>query len=361
MFNLGKDLRDRDVEQVRSVLADRVAGLEESFDGAVTFGLTARNRSHVAYLLARMTDWLDQGLGVGFHAYVDRRTKNSFEVEHIWADHFERHTDEFDNPFTFAEKRNKFGDLLLLPKSFNASYGDKSYEAKLPHYFGQNSLARSLSPTAYEHNPTFLALISRTGLPFKAYPDTFQSADIDERQALYRAICDQVWDAEQLGLGGGTAAGHVRDWYVSFGHGDQRHWDDARAYGFVSAGGGRWYSQTLNGPKPGDRIFAYIAGVGYVGAGTVLDTARPARELVVSPVQGGEPTLLRQLPVKASDMWHDEGHVDLQEYALPISWLATRDIAAAIKEPGLFANQHIACRLRHDPTLGLLIERFGLT
>jgi len=31
MFNLAEDLRDRDAEEVRAVLADRVAGLEETF------------------------------------------------------------------------------------------------------------------------------------------------------------------------------------------------------------------------------------------------------------------------------------------------------------------------------------------
>ncbi|GAG76125.1 unnamed protein product, partial [marine sediment metagenome] len=31
-----------------------------------------------------------------------------------------------------------WGGLLLLPKSFNGSYGDLPYESKLEHYYGQN-------------------------------------------------------------------------------------------------------------------------------------------------------------------------------------------------------------------------------
>ena len=50
--------------------------------------------------------------------------KARYEVEHIWANHPERHTDEFAHPSDFAEHRNRIGGLLLLPKSFNASYGD---------------------------------------------------------------------------------------------------------------------------------------------------------------------------------------------------------------------------------------------
>ncbi len=37
-----------------------------------------------------------------------------------------------------------------------------------------------------------------------------------------------------------------RDWYVSLGVGPMRDWEDCRKYGFISAGGGKWYSNTLN-------------------------------------------------------------------------------------------------------------------
>ena len=60
---------------------------------------------------------------------------------------------------TPASSRNTeiaIGDLLLLPKSFNASYGDLPYEEKLVHYDSQNLLARSLNANAYDHNPGFL-------------------------------------------------------------------------------------------------------------------------------------------------------------------------------------------------------------
>lgn len=206
MFNLAKDVRNRDLDELRDVLADRVADLPESFHGAMTFRLTQRNRSHIHYLLARMTAWMEDecGTGSGFAAYVDRNRKKPFEVEHIWADKYERHTDEFDNPHDFADHRDRFGDLLLLPKDFNASYGDKSYLEKLPHYFGQNLLAASLAPLAYKNNPSFERFIEKTGLPFQPYPRGFTKSDVDERQDLYRQVCDQVWSPDSLGLGGGT-------------------------------------------------------------------------------------------------------------------------------------------------------------
>jgi hypothetical protein len=41
---------------------------------------------------------------------------------------------------------------------------------------------------------------------------------------------------------------------VSYGGNPARVWDKARQHGFVSAGGGTWYSQTLKLLSPGDRV-----------------------------------------------------------------------------------------------------------
>jgi len=46
--------------------------------------------------------------------------------------------------------------------------------------------------------------------------------------------------------GGSKEAWNEQDWYVSFGEEfGFRTWEDARKYGFVSAGGGDWFSKTL--------------------------------------------------------------------------------------------------------------------
>jgi hypothetical protein len=118
-------------------------------------------------------------------------------VEHIWADHPERHADEFSHPSDFAEHRNRIGGLLLLPKSFNASYGDLPYEEKLKHYRTQNLLAHSLHPDCYSHNPGFLRFVNEASLPFKAR-STFKTVDIEERGQLYRMLAEQVWDPSAL-------------------------------------------------------------------------------------------------------------------------------------------------------------------
>lgn len=62
------------------------------------------------------------------------------------------------------------------------------------------------------------------------------------------------------------SAGDTEPWngefYVSFGDATSRNWDDARRYGYISAGGGSWYSQTLKMLSPGDRVWVNIPKTG---------------------------------------------------------------------------------------------------
>lgn len=207
IFNLARDVRNKDLDALKEMLADRIADLDESFEGVTNFSITQRNVSHIRYLLARMTAWIEDecGNGVGFAEYVNRQRKDPFEVEHIWADRYDRHKDEFSNPHDFADHRNQFGGLLLLPKSFNQSYGAMAYKDKLGPYIRHNILAKSLNPQAYENNPKFVDFKKKARLPFRCHHE-FKKSDIEERQRLYRLICEQVWNPERLGLGGGSSA-----------------------------------------------------------------------------------------------------------------------------------------------------------
>jgi hypothetical protein len=64
----------------------------------------------------------------------------------------------------FDRSRNRFGGLLLLHRSDNASYRDEPYGAKVEYYRGQNLLAASLHPTTHTRNPAFSRFLRNTSL-----------------------------------------------------------------------------------------------------------------------------------------------------------------------------------------------------
>ena len=184
--------------ELTDLLTKRLASQEETFRVAKPFKLNVINRPRIHHLLARMTDYLEtcSAQPSRYSEYM-QRGKNGYEVEHIWADKYELHKDEFKHQNDFTEYRNHFGGLLLLPKKINASLGGKPYSYKQKQYIQENLLAQSLHQDAYKNNPGFLQFIKKSGLAFQAHPE-FKRADLDARQKLYGELAEQIWDPEQL-------------------------------------------------------------------------------------------------------------------------------------------------------------------
>lgn len=171
---------------------------KETFDSDADLYVHQQNRGQLHKILARITDHVTTQSGQASN-YVELTggTGVKYEVEHIWANHPERHTDEFVQETDFARHRNRIGGLLLLPKQHNGSYNDDTYEQKRPRYFSQNLLAASLDPQAYVKNPGFVRFVRSSGLAFCPY-DAFTATSVTERGDLYRAIAKQVWNPEDL-------------------------------------------------------------------------------------------------------------------------------------------------------------------
>ena len=199
MFVVMRDIRRKDPSQLVDFLYDRLQAEKESFQTNDRFHLTKMNRNVMMEVLGRITDYIERESGYPsrFVEYVGGTGKKRYEVEHVWAAKPERFADEFPHEADFYEYRNRIGGLLLLPKSFNASYGALPYEEKLEHYNSQNLLARTLHPQCYERNPGFLAFVEQSGLGFRPH-EHFRRADLDERQILYAQVAERIWNPEQL-------------------------------------------------------------------------------------------------------------------------------------------------------------------
>jgi hypothetical protein len=132
------------------------------------------------------------------------------------------------------------------------------------------------------------------------------------------------------------------EFYVSFGPTGTRSWEDARRYGFISAGGGTWYSQTLKLLSPGDRVWVKIPKRGYVGVGRVTEPMCAAKEFVVRTPSGARPALD---VLEHADLYKPNADdPEMTEYFVGVSWFDTVSEADAIDEVGLFGNQNTVCQ-----------------
>lgn len=198
MFVVMRDIQGKSAIELAAILHQKLDAETEVFASNDRLRLHQQNYNAIKQFLARITDHLERQSAIAsrYIEYISNGN-NRYEIEHIWANKPERHADEFSSKEDFFEYRNRIGGLLLLPKSFNASYGDLPYTEKLPHYYGQNILAQSLNPQCYDHNPGFLAYKERSNLPFQPYEE-FKKADLEARQKLYQKIAEEIWNPERL-------------------------------------------------------------------------------------------------------------------------------------------------------------------
>ena len=132
------------------------------------------------------------------------------------------------------------------------------------------------------------------------------------------------------------------EYYVSFGDLSSRSWEDARRFGFISAGGGSWYSQTLKLLSPGDRVWVKIPKTGYVGVGRVEETVRPVNEFKLQTPTGERPALD---VLRHADLYRPNADdPEKTEYFVRVTWLDAVPESKAVNEVGLFGNQNTVCQ-----------------
>jgi hypothetical protein len=129
------------------------------------------------------------------------------------------------------------------------------------------------------------------------------------------------------------------EYYANFGHSESRSWPEAVKYGFISAGGGSWYANTLKILNPGDRIWVKAPKYGFVGVGRVAGNSQPFASFRLN----GEVPATEALK---GGHYHREFINDPEkcEYFVPVRWLQTVSLEEGVQETGLFGTTNTVCR-----------------
>lgn len=127
------------------------------------------------------------------------------------------------------------------------------------------------------------------------------------------------------------------EFYVSFGAGQTRRWDEAVKYGFISGGGGTWYSNSLRMLAPGDRVWVKIPGSGFAGVGRVNGPRVEAKDFMI-----GDQPALDVLQGSYHRQFMDDP--EKAEYFVSVEWDKTLPADQAVQEVGMFGNQNTVCK-----------------
>jgi len=143
-------------------------------------------------------------------------------------------------------------------------------------------------------------------------------------------------------------------YYITGGTEEDRPWEPMREYGFVSARGGRWYTDKLDRLSVGDLVFYYQKNNGYLGYGRIASTKTPASDFTLDDGR----QLTEVLPAPYLTEFADDP--DMAAYVIGVEWLKTFDRDKAKTFTGIFANQNVVCKIYQQETVDFLAKEFGV-
>jgi len=181
-----------------------------------------------------------------------------------------------------------------------------------------------------------------------------------------REYLSRAWfrDPAEVTAGLGEDTGRLEwngEYYVSFGY-DIEVVRDGLSRGYIVAGGGSWYSRTLEMLEPDSRIWVNVPGSGYVGVGVVTEGMKPVDNVMISNEKGDKVELV-QISKPAASLRTFADDPDTADYLVRVDWLKTVDPTEAIHEKGFFGNQNSVARPRTpkwEHTVERLKKRFGI-
>ena len=361
LFRVMRQIRNQDAKTIGIKLMSTLQRMNEKLDAIQDFELNQFTGRYMLHMLARLTDYVNTSMGRAslFETFVDRNPKTSYDIEHILPDDYSSYKDMFNDEEDFNNNRRKFGNLILLTSDHNRSYQDMPYEKKVVQYAKDNILAQSLYRGTYQNNPRFLQLASEYG--FKPY-DRFDKAAIRDRLQLYVRLAKSIWNSAHIKelAGGWDDAAEIsiqsetaRRFTVEYGSG--RSWEDARKYGFVSAGGDN--GTLLNNINTGDIIFCHIAGVGFVGIGICTIRETSAVNFTVPDGNNIKNILECDWINGAAKAALDPAH----EYFLGVRWIRTVSSDEGYWEKGMTSLPMVAYMMNDESTHNKVLKYFGVS
>ena len=199
VFMLSKKIRRKPLQELLDTSKQEITEMEFQLKTIDDFRLNGWTVRYMLHILSRVTDYIEtqSGMTSNFGNYINREIKNPYDIEHIICDHHDWYVSEYKEKDDFDKHRNKFGGLLILPMDKNRSLNDSPFNKKLPIYFGENLLAKSLNDDCYKNNPQFKRFFESENLKFKSY-NNFDKKALLERQELYEELAKKIWSVTRL-------------------------------------------------------------------------------------------------------------------------------------------------------------------
>ena len=181
-----------------------------------------------------------------------------------------------------------------------------------------------------------------------------QVVPLPEAAEYQVSIRDEAVSRREVAREQGEPTGY---WFMNVGEdeGGTRAWEDCRRYGFLSAGGNEQYQRYVRSLKPGNKVFAYLSGHGYVGLCEIVAEAVPQRDFVPQ----GETRRLPDLPLRATLLASRLDDLTRCDWCAAVRWIESRDREGAVLRHR--ARRSTLQSIRQPALVEELLMAFGQT
>ena len=179
-------------------LRDYLLKVDETFDSNDDLYVHQQNRGQLHKILARITDYITVGSGqASTYIELTNGAKVKYEVEHIWADHPERHTDEFSPRGRLRPPPQPDRRPAAAAQAVQRQLQRRPLREEAAALLQPEPPRRQPEPAELREEPRLHGLHQDQRTRFKPY-EQFKAADVIERGNLYREIAKQVWNPTDL-------------------------------------------------------------------------------------------------------------------------------------------------------------------
>lgn len=199
LFKVLVNIRNKCVKEIAIVLTKALQDAHVDWDKFIELNYENQFfKRYTLHFIARFASHINIQMGnpSEFDTYVNRKTKNPFDIEHILPDMYPDYAEDFDDEREFNSIRHNIGNLMILTKDKNRSYQEMKYDLKVQKYLGDNVVfAKAMNSLFHENNPLFVPLAKKYGI--KPY-GKMDKVSVRERADAYLNIAKDIWNIDAI-------------------------------------------------------------------------------------------------------------------------------------------------------------------
>lgn len=195
IYTLVKEIRNKDLTELRNILKDKLLSGKDNFDELEKFNIHNVNRKFLHYLLARINFYINNdvyGQKITFGDLMAPRRQNRYVVHQI-IENYINYADTFENEDYFNHFKSKLGNIILIPNPINNEFSDKISTNRFNKLRKDLILNQSLLSSFYKNWSENDYLSNKGLVPFGDVKES-----IDNRTFVLNQIIRDIWNYENI-------------------------------------------------------------------------------------------------------------------------------------------------------------------